>query len=129
MTSDQFVIWLKGFIEACNDFAPTPKQWDRIKEVLDEVDDNSVTSPTYLEPKSNPYKDPYAPPYYVGDPTGRVNLDSSGTGVINPKNGSVFTSSSQATTILGQTGTARWDLTNMPPGTNITYTTKQQLND
>lgn len=39
MNSEQFVIWLKGFTEACNDYTPTPKQWDRIKEVLNEVQD------------------------------------------------------------------------------------------
>ena len=39
MTSAEFVIWFKGFTEACNDYHPTPKQWDRIKEVLDEVED------------------------------------------------------------------------------------------
>jgi hypothetical protein len=39
MNSREFVIWLKGFTEACNDFTATPKQWDRIKEVLDEVQD------------------------------------------------------------------------------------------
>jgi hypothetical protein len=126
MTSSEFVIWLKGFTEACNDFAPTPEQWDKIKDELSNVSDKTLE----LYPaQQNPYKDPYASPYYVGDPPGRVNLDSSGTGVINPKNGSVFTSSSQATTILGQTGTTRFDLSNLPPGTSITYTTKQQLND
>jgi hypothetical protein len=39
MTSPEFIIWLKGFTEACNDFTATPKQWDRIKEVLHEVKD------------------------------------------------------------------------------------------
>ena len=39
MTSKEFVIWLKGFTEACNDFTATPKQWDRIKEVLNEIED------------------------------------------------------------------------------------------
>ena len=39
MTSSEFIVWLKGFTEACNDFTPTPKQWDRIKEVLNEVQD------------------------------------------------------------------------------------------
>jgi hypothetical protein len=42
MTSQEFVIWMKGFMEACNDFTATPKQWDRIKEVLYEVDDNEL---------------------------------------------------------------------------------------
>lgn len=39
MRSHEFIIWLKGFMEACNDFTATPKQWDRIKEVLNEVQD------------------------------------------------------------------------------------------
>lgn len=125
MTSSEFVIWLKGFVEACNDFTATPEQWDKIKDELNNVDDKVLE----LYPvQQNPYKDPYAPPYYVGDPPGWLNRYA-GTGVINLQNGSVFTSSSQATTILGQTGTTRFDLTNLPPGTNITYTTKQQLND
>lgn len=43
MTSKEFVIWMKGFFEACNDFTATPKQWDRIKEELDKVNDNYGT--------------------------------------------------------------------------------------
>lgn len=39
MTSRDFVIWMRGFSEACHDFHPTPKQWDRLKEVLSEVED------------------------------------------------------------------------------------------
>ena len=39
MRSDEFVLWLKGFTEACHEFHPTPKQWDRLKEVLNEVKD------------------------------------------------------------------------------------------
>lgn len=38
MTSKEFVIWLKGFSVACNDFHPTPAQWDTIKEELNKVD-------------------------------------------------------------------------------------------
>jgi hypothetical protein len=66
MTSVEFTIWLKGFVEACNEFAPTPKQWDSIKEVLEKVSDGK----------------------------------------------NVYGSTIQ-----------------YPSGTNITYTTKQQLND
>ena len=40
MTSKEFVIWMKGFMEACNDYTATPKQWDTIKEELDKVNDN-----------------------------------------------------------------------------------------
>jgi hypothetical protein len=44
MTSSEFAIWLKGFVEACNEFAPTPKQWDSIKEELEKVSDNKGVS-------------------------------------------------------------------------------------
>jgi hypothetical protein len=81
MTSKEFIIWLSGFIEACNDLVPTPKQWDRIKEKLQEVSDNK-----------------------------NVSIGIGGTGVLN---------------ISGRT-----DVTSLPTGANITYTTtKQQLND
>ena len=75
MTSSEFTVWMKGFVEACNEFAPTPKQWDRIKEELEKVSD------------------------------GR-----------NVYSGTIATGG--ATTVSHQ----------YPPGTNITYTTKQQLN-
>ncbi len=58
MTSKEFVIWMKGFMEACNDFTATPKQWDRIKEELDKVNDNYNT----------------------------ISIGSGGTGVLNTQN-------------------------------------------
>lgn len=73
MTSSEFVIWLKGFTVACNDFHPTPSQWDTIKEELDKVDK----------------------PVSITFSSGTYNT---------------------AATTLGNL-------------TNITYTTKQQLND
>lgn len=39
MTSRDFVIWLKGFSEACGELSPTSKQWERILEELNEVED------------------------------------------------------------------------------------------
>lgn len=42
MTSKEFVIWMRGFMEACNDYTATPKQWDRIKEELEKVNDNDI---------------------------------------------------------------------------------------
>lgn len=44
MTSQEFVTWLKGFMEACNDLTATPKQWDRIKEELEKVSDGRTSS-------------------------------------------------------------------------------------
>ena len=89
MTSKEFVIWLKGFTEACNDFTATPKQWDRIKEVLNEVQDYD----------DHPGLDEEINDWYL-------------------PNGVTFNSGSGTTSV-----------TNLPNHTNITYTTKQQLND
>lgn len=38
MTSNEFVVWLKGFVQAANNFTCTPKQWDDIREQLDKVE-------------------------------------------------------------------------------------------
>jgi hypothetical protein len=40
MTSKEFVIWLKGFVAAANEYNITPKQYDAIVEKLKEVNDN-----------------------------------------------------------------------------------------
>ena len=38
MTPRDFVIWLKGFMQAANTFASTPKQWDDIRDQIEKVD-------------------------------------------------------------------------------------------
>jgi molybdopterin biosynthesis enzyme MoaB len=40
MTSQEFVCWLKGFTEGVHEYNITPKQWDRLKEVLSKVNDS-----------------------------------------------------------------------------------------
>ena len=37
MTSNEFILWLKGFVQATNPYDITPKQWDNIKTQLDKV--------------------------------------------------------------------------------------------
>ncbi len=37
MTPEQFVVWLRGFAQAANNFTLTPKQWDDVKEKLASV--------------------------------------------------------------------------------------------
>ena len=39
MTSSEFIIWLKGFVSAAHEYAPTPKQWDALKNELSKVSD------------------------------------------------------------------------------------------
>lgn len=56
MTEKQFVMWLKGFTEACHHLAPTPAQWDKIIETLKTVKEDSGCS---CGKKTYTY--PYAP--------------------------------------------------------------------
>ena len=49
MTSQEFVIWLKGFTEGVHEFNITPKQWDILKDKLAEVDQPIRTS-GYIAP-------------------------------------------------------------------------------
>ena len=71
MTSKEFVLWLKGFTEGVHEYNITPKQWDLLKEKLEEVKDepksigvpigvpNTTPNwqwPHYPNPLDNPYK-------------------------------------------------------------------------
>ena len=42
MTSRDFVIWFKGFIDGAHEYNVTPKQWDLLKEKIKEVNDNAI---------------------------------------------------------------------------------------
>lgn len=132
MTSIEFTIWLKGFMTACNEYSPTPKQWDIIKEELDKVSDNIETpigtggwgTPNMAPITPTPYVPPYQPdpynPYkvYCGD----VN-----TGTYTPGYAITTTPGVGSITIanppfgFGVTSTA----TSIPSGSTITYTTYQ----
>jgi hypothetical protein len=70
MTSKEFVIWMKGFMEACNDYTATPKQWDRIKEELEKVTDEQK---------------PIGTPIGIGG-FGTVNVTPGTTGILNIPN-------------------------------------------
>jgi hypothetical protein len=62
MTSQEFVIWLKGFTEGVHEYNITPKQWDLLKEKLGQVigDDNKfVEAPRF--PFGTPDTTPYTP--------------------------------------------------------------------
>jgi len=59
MTPTQFIIWLKGFVQAANGYNITPKQWDDLKEKLAQVNDkdNVVLSRYTLETNSTSTSD------------------------------------------------------------------------
>jgi len=81
MTSKEYVIWLKGFVEACHEYAPTPKQWDVLKDKLAEVDDSIPLGGIISDHNTFRVHEPYPKwqqphtinPYYIGD-IPQVNL-------------------------------------------------------
>ena len=44
MTSQEFVIWFKGFVAGSNSYNLTPKGWDEVRQKLDSVNDTRQTS-------------------------------------------------------------------------------------
>ena len=66
MTSQEFVLWLKGFSEGVHEYNITPKQWDIVKDKLAKVEDKTLI----LESPSFPIypKQPITThPHYIGD--------------------------------------------------------------
>lgn len=82
MTSKEFVIWLKGFTEGVHDFNVTPKQWDLMKEKLEQVQDEpqSIGVPIGVPyaPQYPFYTDPYNPYRVTCDGTGTTPIRTSG---------------------------------------------------
>ena len=121
MTSQHFILWLKGFSEACHEFHPTPKQWDRIKEVLSEVQDYD----------DNPGWDDE-----IGDYPTKFIVPLSGSLIGSSANGTLTTDSTRNTNTIWNDQMGCWYYTNYREGfgyyTNSTADSKkekQQLND
>lgn len=119
MTSQEFVIWLKGFTEAVHEYtAPTSKQWDIMKEKLEQVKDEPksigvpIGVPNYTPPFP-PYTDPFNP-YRVtcvdGVPNGTMITTTPGTGYITVANPYIASFSGTSTS------------TSYPSGSTISYT-------
>jgi len=122
MTSKEYVIWLKGFVEACHEYAPTPKQWDALKDKLAEVNDligtpigpgigvpNIQQFPTWQHPH---YPNPMDNPYKITCSTGSVGTSSPGFAVTTtPGYGSISYNPSTSTTYEYPSGSA-WHYTN-----------------
>lgn len=95
MTSQEFTLWLKGFIDGVHKDTVTSKQWSILKEKLAEVEDRSQlpfgvpnTSPTLVPPYTNPY-DPYRVTCADGTHTG-AQIHTK-TGYITNDNAVTFT--------------------------------------
>jgi len=134
MTSQQFILWLRGFTEGVHEYNVTPKQWTLLKEKLAEVKDE----PTYLSPIET--RNPYSTPYKY-DPY-RVYCGDAGTGTPTPGFGvtagyiSPVTNTTPPYTITSAssfpgtiTTTQGYDMTTFATsGSNITFTTNGSPN-
>ena len=70
MNSQQFVIWLKGFAAAAGEFTLTPKQWDDLKEQLNNVDDTPYVSDNFTIGPDGAYeRDPNQFPFGTANTT------------------------------------------------------------
>jgi hypothetical protein len=126
MTSKEYVIWLKGFVEACHEYAPTPKQWDALKDKLAEVTDESTPSFPFGVPNTapivtlpyitpGPSTDPYNP-YKITCSSGSFGTITTtpGTGYITTYNPVSFGSGSlyNTSTTYGYPSGSAWHYTN-----------------
>ena len=55
MTSQEFVLWLKGFTEGVHEFNITPKQWELLKEKLAQVNTSIGTAEPYFLPSGSSF--------------------------------------------------------------------------
>ena len=120
MTSKEYVIWLKGFVEACHEYAPTPKQWDALKDTLAEVsDEERIGTPIGIggwgTPNTAPIQTlPFIQPYNPYNPyTINCGSGSSGTITTTPGGGSITYATPQYVTSTA---------TGYPSGSTINYT-------
>jgi hypothetical protein len=124
MTSKEFVVWMQGFVEACNEYSPTPKQWDTLKDKLGEVKDEPTYSIPFGVPNNAPIQtlpfiQPYDPynPYKITsgtDTTLTVSSGSSGTIIATPGYGSITYNPSTSTAYGYPSGSA-WNYTSTLP--------------
>ena len=86
MTSQEFILWLKGFTDGVHEYNVTPKQWDILKEKLAEVSDEPKTAYPFGVPNGSPFitpppVDPYNP-YKITCTPGTTITTTPGTGYI-----------------------------------------------
>ena len=109
MNNQEFIYWLNGFVDAVGEEGPTPKQWETIVSELGKVGE-PVVYPTSI-PLVQPFHQPEKYPYdrfrtYCGD---TILTATTGSGTVYGAFGGVTTN-----------GNTTW--TNMPKGTNVSYT-------
>ena len=136
MTSREFVVWMQGFVEACNEYSPTPNQWDTLKDKLGEVKDEPThsipfgvpnTAPIQTLPFIQPY-DPYNPYKITNGTDTTLTISSGSSGTINiatPGYGSITYNPSSTTYAKPQSGS--WHYTSTLPQQPTTGSNQLEL--
>ena len=106
MTSQEYTQWLKGFLDAVDNYAITKKQFDAIREKLKEVDDttqsigNPIGSGGWWHGTATPYSIPLSGTITTGGTITTSNYPSGSTLTYTTSNGN-----SGAYTLTGNTTT------------------------
>ena len=134
MKPKEYIIWLRGFVEACHEYAPTPKQWDALKDQLAHVDDSiplggiiSDNKTFWIHESLPRWQEPHkVNPFYVGDVPNDNPVKLSGTGTAQglvtttPGGGSITYATPQFVTSTA---------TSLPAGTTINFTGTKPHNE
>lgn len=131
MTSKEFVQWLKGFTDGVHEYNITPKQWDLLKEKLEQVSDEPKIGTPIGEggwgtPNTTPnwqwphYPNPLDNPYKITCTPGTTNI---GTITTTPGTGYITVSNPNIAS-FGTATTSR--ATSLPSGSTISYTTSDE---
>ena len=118
MTSQEYTQWLKGFLDAVDNYAITKKQFDAIREKLKEVDDTTQS---------------------IGNPIGNGGWWSGTTPYSIPLSGTITTggtittsnypSGSTLTYTTGNTGIATYTSAGTITSTNTAYVNQSSEDD
>jgi len=132
MTSKEFVVWMQGFVEACNDYSPTPKQWDTLKDKLAEVKDEPTPSLPFGVPNTGTIQTlPFIQPY-PSDPYNPYKITCGTTGesgvilTTTPNSGGTVTYNPSTTTLWNPSGSA-WSYTSTLPQQPTTGSNQLEL--
>ena len=120
MTSQEYTQWLKGFLDAVDNYSITKKQFDAIREKLKEVDDTTHNIGV-----------PIGTPYWGGwGTTTPYSIPLSGTittgGTITTSN---YPSGSTLTYTTGNTGVATYTSAGTITSTNTAYVNQSSEDD
>jgi hypothetical protein len=104
MTSQEYTQWLKGFLDAVDNYSITKKQFDSIREKLKEVEDTPIGFPignggfgtpnwggTITYPSTTPYSIPLTGTITTGGTLTTSNYPSGSTLTYTTGNGGVST--------------------------------------